>query len=154
MKNLLKLFFAGLFLFALNSAASAQVMSEHWDPGTVWSVATVRIDANMEDQYFSRVKHTWGKAMMQAKEQGLILDYKILFGNAANEDDYNLLFMIEFENYGMFDPNPERDAKWKDIEDGIMDDLGESYMKNLEKYGDLREWFGEKLLREIEFNYE
>lgn len=153
MKNLLNLSL-GLFLLSLTQISSAQLMSEHWDPGTVWSVATVRIEANMEDQYFSRVKQTWGKAMMQAVEQELILDYKILFGNAANEDDHNLILMIEFENYGMLDPDPDRNAKWKRIEDGIKEDLGDKYEDNLEQYGDIREWMGEKLMREISFNYE
>ena len=114
-------------------------------------MTAVRIQANMEDDYIQRVKLTWGKAMMMAKEQGLIEDYKTFLGPRANESDYNMLLMIEFSGMGAFDPDEERDAKWDAIEQEVRKQMDGAYDNALMTYTEIRDIVGEEVMREITF---
>jgi hypothetical protein len=126
---------------------TAQAQSDVYDTGTVWTLSTIRIDANMEEEYLSRVSKTWKAAMDGAKKEGLILDYKVLQGRAANAEDYNLLLMVEFENLASMDPTPARDAKWKAIYDRIK--ASPEHAESIKRYGQIRDWLGQKMMREI-----
>jgi hypothetical protein len=92
--------------------------------------------------------------MMKAKKQGLIKGYKVLSGAFSNDDDYNLLLMIEFENMAVLDPDASRDAKWDAIEEEVKNEMGEmEFDKTVETYGEIRDFQGNKLMRELTFKY-
>ena len=40
---------------------------------------------------------------MEARKQHLILSYKVLGGNPASRDDWNLMLLIESNNWAAFD---------------------------------------------------
>lgn len=127
--------------------ANAQRNNEVYDEGTVWEVTTVRMDANMEEEYLKRLSKTWNQSMKLAKKEGLIVSYKILNGAAANQQDYNLLLMVEFKNMATLDPDPATDAKWKAISDQI--EANPEFKDIVKHYGQIRQLFGSKLMREI-----
>ena len=54
--------------------------------------------------------------MDELVKQKLIKSYKILMGEASNEDDFDLILMTEVENFASYDPDPVRDAKRDEIE--------------------------------------
>ncbi|UCH65809.1 MAG: hypothetical protein JSW63_01365, partial [Ignavibacterium sp.] len=66
----------------------------------------------MADDYLKDLTKTWKASMEEALKEGLIKSYKVLLGAPANEQDFNIVLMIENENMAVFDPNPEREAKW------------------------------------------
>lgn len=120
-----------------------------YNSGTVWSLSFIRTGANVADDYLKGIKNTWEASMKEAIKEGLIKSYKILLGEAANKEDYNVILMIEFENLAALDPDPVRDKKWEAIENKIKDKMKDEYQKTVQNYETIREWFGAKLMREI-----
>jgi hypothetical protein len=132
------------FLFTQNAQAQ---QSDVYDSGTVWTISTIRIDANMDDEYLGRLSKTWKASMDEAKKEKLILNYKILKGSAANQDDFNLLLMVEFKDLASMDPDPAKDAKWKAIRERIRSNP--EHQDIVQRYGEIRQFFGQKVMREI-----
>jgi hypothetical protein len=149
MKSLLFFFvlLAVLFLFPFERISAQE--EDIYEDGTVWSLTFVRTGANKTDDYLKGLASTWVANMEEAKNEGLILSYKILQGNAANEDDYDLILMIENKNMATFDPNKERDAKFDAIEKKIKDKMGDKYDVTITNYDDIRDLLGTKVMREI-----
>jgi hypothetical protein len=136
-----------LSLQALN--AQEEKVKDLYEEGTVWNVTYVRTHANMDDQYLKGLAITWGAAMEKYVDAGLIVSYKILVGEASYEDDFNMMLMMEFENFAAFDPDPEKDAKFEEIQKHLMEEMGDKYTEILENYPKIREIFGSKTLREM-----
>lgn len=57
----------------------------------------------MGDLYLKNLSEGWIKSMRAAKEQGLILYFKVLQGQPASENDWNLMLMYQLKNYAMLD---------------------------------------------------
>ena len=129
------------------STQNTQAQSDVYDSGTVWTLSIIRIDANMDDEYLERLSKTWKASMDEAKKDQLILDYKILKGSAANQDDFNLLLMVEFRNMASMDPDSIKDAKWKAIRERIRS--RPDHQEIIQRYGKIRQFFGQKVMREI-----
>ncbi len=120
-----------------------------FDDGTVWTMTFIRIDANRDNDYLKGLSNTWVSSMEEAKKQGLIVDYKILQGPAANKEDFNLVLMVENKAMGNFDPDKEREAKFDAIQKSIKDKMGDEFQKTVTNYADMREMMGTKMMREI-----
>jgi hypothetical protein len=121
-------------------------------PGSVWELTFVKLKPHSGDTYLKGLKQTWKASMDEMVKAGLVKSYKILWGDATNPEDFNLLLMIEFANYAAFDPNPEQDKKIDEIEKKIRDNMGDEYLKTVEGYQSLRELLGTKVMREITIN--
>ncbi len=121
-------------------------------PGSVWEMTFVKVKPHAGEQYIQGLKKTWKSSMDEFVKAGLIKSYKILWGDVANQEDFNMLLMIEHENFAAFDPNPEREKKFEEIEKRIQDGLGDEYKKIVEGYASLRELLGNKVMREITIN--
>ncbi len=141
----LRLTVCTVFFFFTQNAQAQQ--SDVYDLGTVWTLSTIRIDANMDDEYLQRLSKTWKATMDEAKKENLILDYKVLMGSPANKEDFNLLLMVEFSSMGSMDPDPVKDAKWKAIRQRI--EARPDHKEILQTYGKIRQIFGQKIMREI-----
>ena len=87
--------------------------------------------------------------MKEAVKEGLIKSYKILLGQAANQEDFNIILMIEYEKLASLDSDPVRYKKWEAIEQKIKDKMKDEYQKTVQNYEIIRQWFGAKLMREI-----
>ena len=140
--------FAVLFLLPY-SQLSAQQDEDVYEPGTVWSLTFIRTAPNQSDNYLKDLSKTWVSSMEEAKAEGLILDYKILSGNAANDDDYNLILMIENKNMASFDPDKDRKAKWDAINKKVREQMGDKFDTVVKNYDSIRHMNGTKLMREL-----
>jgi hypothetical protein len=138
-----------LFFFVGISGISYSQDEDVYDQGTVWSLTFVRTGANVADDYLKDLSKTWKASMDEAVKEGLIVSYKVLFGAAANEDDYNIVLMIENENMAVFDSNPERDAKWDVIQKKIEESMKGEFDGTVKNYENIRQLYGTKLMREI-----
>ena len=139
--------FAVLFLFPFEQILAQQ--EDMYEDGTVWSLTFVRTVANKTDDYLNGLANTWVASMEEAKKEGLILDYKILQGNAANKDDYNLVLMIENKNLATFDPNKQRDDAFDAIQKKVQDKMGDEFKTTVANYENIRDLQGTKIMREI-----
>ena len=145
---LFSMLFASLLISSTILAQDAPVYTE----GSVWNLTFVKIKANMGEDYLKGLSKTWKSSMDELVRQKLLKSYKILMGDAANPQDFDLILMTEFENYASFDPDPERDKKRDEVEKKIRDVMGEEFQKTVANYSTLREITGRKTMREIFLN--
>jgi hypothetical protein len=136
--------------FVLPSMAIAQDDDKVYDEGSVWNITFVKLKANMGEEYLKNLKNTWATAMDQYVDEGLMESYMILYGESFGWDDFDLMLMVEFKNFAQYDPDPERDKKFKEIENKLMESMGEEKMDaTVKSYNDMRKIFGTKTMRQI-----
>jgi hypothetical protein len=112
--------------------------------GSVWSVVFIRTEANLTKEYLKELSYYWQTLMDKAKEERLILSYKVLLGSAANRKDFDLMLMIEFKNMASLDNTSK---KWEALEKKLFTKKKTDAI--IQKYAKVRELIGEKLMREI-----
>jgi hypothetical protein len=99
----------------------------------------------MGDEYLKGLAKTFKGTLDEAKKENLILDYKILLGDAAAPGDFDILLMVESKNMAAFDNAREKfDPIARKIE-GTPDQQRQTATKRVE----IREILGNKLMREI-----
>lgn len=113
--------------------------------GSVWNVSFVKTNYGMSNDYIANLKTTWKAIHDEALKQGLILSYKILNGEAANPQDWNILLLVEYKNLASLEG---QDDKWDAIYKKVIGD--ETTMKQLrESRVSMRTIYGDKILREV-----
>lgn len=113
--------------------------------GPVWTVTMVKAKAGMTDEYLKGLAKTFTAAMVEAKKQNIIMDYKILLGPAATPQDFDILLMVESKNMAALDGFREKaDPIGRKIQ-GTPDQQLATQTKRLE----IREIMGTKNMREI-----
>ena len=113
--------------------------------GPVWTVTMVKAKAGMTDDYLKGLAKTFKGAMDEAKKQNIIMDYKILLGDAATPQDFNILLMVESKNMAALDDAREKfDPIARKVE-GSPDQQRTTQTKRLE----IREIMGSKNMREV-----
>ena len=66
--------------------------------GPVWNITMVKVKPGMGDEYLKSLAKTLKLSLEEGKKQNLIVDYKILLGNAATPQDFDVLIMVESKN--------------------------------------------------------
>ena len=106
----------------------------------------VKTKPGMDDEYLKGIAKTFKGSLDEAKKQNLILDYKILIGEAATPQDFNILLMVESQNMAALDNARE---KFDPIDRKISGNRRSAQVANAIKRLDIREIMGAKLMREI-----
>jgi hypothetical protein len=130
-----------LGIASLCSAQSDAPYSE----GPVWNVTMVKTKAGMTDEYLKGLAQTLKASLEEAKKQNLVLDYKVLLGDAATPQDFNILIMVESKNMAAQDNSREKFDPIARKVIGTTDQQQALQVKRL----DIREIVGTKLMREI-----
>ncbi len=144
MKKYLALAVSALLFTTWTGLCSAQSDAPYTE-GSVWQITMVKTKYGMSDDYLKGLAKTFKGTLDEAKKQNLIMDYKILIGDAANPQDYDILLMVESKNMAAFDNSREKfDPIAKKIE-GSLDQQRSTAVKRME----IREIMGDKLMREI-----
>ena len=141
-----------LLIVILSIAASASLTGlcraqsdAPYTEGPVWNVTMVKTKAGMTDEYLKSLAKTLKASFEEAKKQNLILDYKILLGDAATPQDFNILIMVESKNMAAQDNTREKFDPIARKVVGTTDQQEALQVKRL----DVREIIGTKLMREI-----
>jgi hypothetical protein len=71
--------------------------------GSVWSVQLVRAKPGQTRPYLECLRDEWKPLMQAAKEQGLILDYRILITPLAHAADWDVMITVELPNMAALD---------------------------------------------------
>jgi hypothetical protein len=144
LKKYLILAISAALLTAWAGLCSAQSDAPYTE-GTVWQITMVKAKYGMTDDYLKGLAKTFKGTLEEAKKQNLILDYKILIGDAATPQDFNILLMTETKNMAALDNVREKfDPIARKIE-GSADEQRATATKRLE----IREIMGGKLMREV-----
>ena len=134
---------AALWL-GIASLCSAQSDAPYTE-GPVWTVTMVKTKTGMTDEYLKELAKTLKTSLEEAKKQNLVLDYKILLGNPAVPQDFNILIMVESKNMAAQDNTREKFDPIARKLVGTTDQQQAIQVKRL----DVREILGTKLMREI-----
>jgi len=144
LKKYLILAITAALLTAWAGLSSAQSDAPYTE-GPVWQITLVKTKYGMSDDYLKGLARTFKGTLDEAKKQNLILDYKILLGDAANPQDFDIMLMTSSKDMAALDNAREKfDPIARKIE-GNPDEQRATATKRLE----IREIVGGKLMREI-----
>jgi hypothetical protein len=136
---------AGAALFTMWAGLCPAQSDAPYTEGSVWQITMVKTKYGMSDDYLKGLAKSFKGTLEEAKKQDLIQDYKILIGDAATPQDFDILLMVESKNMAAFDNARDKfDPIAKKIE-GSLDQQRATATKRLE----IREIMGDKLMREI-----
>ena len=144
MKNYLILA-ASAALFTMWTGLCPAQSDAPYTEGPVWQITMVKTKPGMSDDYLKGLAKTFKGSLDEAKKQNLILDYKILIGDNANPQDFDILLMVESKNMAAFDNAREKFDPIANKISGNADQQRATAVKRLE----IREIMGAKLMREV-----
>jgi hypothetical protein len=134
---------------AQNSASAAVTnasqSSAPYTEGAVWQITMVKTKPGMGDDYLKALAKIFKTTNDEAKKQGIITDYKILIGDAATQQDYDMLLMIQYPNMAALDGLRDKTDPISAKMIGTDDQQRQLAVKRL----DIREIMGDKTMREI-----
>jgi hypothetical protein len=129
---------------AAGTTTTAQSTAPYTEGG-VWQITMVKTKTGMSDEYLKALARIFKATNDEAKKQGIITDYKILIGDAATQQDYDILLMIEYPNMAALDGLREKTDPIGAKLVGTDDQQRQLAVKRLE----IREIMGGKTMREI-----
>ena len=130
------------------SAAATTTTTQSTAPyteGGVWQITMVKTKTGMGDDYLKALASIFKSTNDEAKKQGIIKDYKILIGDAATQQDYDILLMVEYPNMAALDGLRDKTDPIGAKMIGNDDQQRQLAVKRLE----IREIMGDKTMREI-----
>jgi hypothetical protein len=134
---------------AQNSASAAvttaTASTAPYTEGAVWQITMVKTKPGMGDDYLKALAKIFKTTNDEAKKQGIITDYKILIGDAATQQDYDMLLMIQYPNMAALDGLRDKTDPIGAKMIGNDDQQRQLAVKRLE----IREIMGDKTMREI-----
>jgi hypothetical protein len=142
MRTIIKLTF---LVIAINFTTGSFAQTRTYKDGSAWQVSLIKTETGQEVAYLNSLKATWKSVMDEAKAQGLILSYKMLAGNSANPEDWNVLLMVEYKNLAAMEGNED---KWDAIQAKVVGNE-DAQSKLRDSRVKMRTIFGGKLVREI-----
>lgn len=113
--------------------------------GPMWQITMVKTKAGMSDDYLAGIAKSFKGELDEAKKQNLIMDYKILVGDSANPQDFDIMLMVESKNMAAFDNAREKFDPIGHKISGSVDQQRQASTKRM----DIREIMGDKLMREV-----
>ncbi len=144
-----KSLFIALVLITVSGTvvADLEIYQDYDVSDAVWSVTTVRVDANMDDAYLEGIKKTWAASNIVSQELGQIESWSIMRSDLPQSGEFNLLLIVKFANTSDLAPNKERyDAFIKEWGEARNKESTEYAQKN---YPGMRKITGQYQMREI-----
>jgi hypothetical protein len=146
MNTVKKVKIVALAAFSLGIASLCLAQSDApYAEGPVWFISMVKTKPGMTDDYLKDLARTAKLTNDEAKKQGIIMDYKILLGDASDPNDYNILIMQEVKNFAAYDGIREKIDPIAKKLIGNQDQQRQLAIKRIE----VREILGTKRMREI-----
>ena len=129
---------------AVNPAVTTQTTAPYTE-GAVWQITMVKTKTGMSDDYLKALAKIFKTTNDEAKKQGIIIDYKILAGDSATQQDFDMLLMVEYPNMAALDGLRDKTDPIAAKLVGTDDQQRDLAVKRLQ----IREIMGGKLMREI-----
>ena len=90
----------GLAAVVMTLASVSAVAQEHWTEGPVWQCDAYRTAPGQFDAYLKYIRTNVEPQNIEAKKQGLVLDYKTFVKAPNDANDYDVLFCTLYPNFG------------------------------------------------------
>jgi hypothetical protein len=143
--KLMSVLFAAALLLSLSLPARSVAQGLPYTEGSVWSIGFVKTVPGMTNDYYKNLADNWMKMNEAAKKEGLVLSYKVLYGPAANTEDWDIMLMIEYKNMAAMDGMAEK----MEALSGKLMGSQDTRRVGAVKRNEIREIVGGKLVREI-----
>jgi hypothetical protein len=134
-----------IICFAQTNGTPANGSSAPYNEGPVWTVTMIKTKTGLADEYLKQITGTVKPVYDEEKKEKIILDYKILNGEAAGLQDFNILILVEYPNWAAFDHLRDKMDPIVEKIMGSQDQRRDTAVKRL----DIREILGTKTMREI-----
>jgi hypothetical protein len=131
--------------FAETNATNTKGSNAPYNEGPVWPLTMIRTKAGLSDEYLKQITGSVKPVYDEEKKQKIILDYKILNGEASGPQDFNILILVEYPNWAAFDNLRDKMDPIVEKAMGAEDQRRATAVKRL----DIREILGTKTMREI-----
>jgi hypothetical protein len=131
--------------FAQPDAATTKGSNAPYNEGPVWTLTMIKTKSGLADEYLKQITKTVKPVYDEEKKQNIILDYKILNGDASGPQDFNIVILVEYPNWAALD-------NLRDKMDPIVEKVMGTEQQRLTtatKRLDIREILGTKTMREI-----
>ncbi len=103
-----------------------QAQSERvYEQGSVWSVGYVETKPGHFDDYLTDLSRVWKKYLDEQIKDGVVLSYKILNVTSPRDDEPDLMLLVEYKNWAVFD---KPDEYW----DGVLKKVQGSFDKAMQ----------------------
>lgn len=140
---------ASAFTFSAPAMAQLEPYRDYTVSDSVSSVTTVRVAANMIDNYLEGIRATWVASNEVAKQLGQLQSYAVWVSDLPNSGDFNVVLIVNFANTSDLAPNRAR-------YEAFMQRWGTANQAATRRttttvYPNLREITGEYLMREVTF---
>ena len=146
-KTISNLAISFILLLAGSNISFAQT-DKPYTEGPIWQVEFINTKPGMSDMYLKNLGDGWIKVMRAAKEAGYIMDFKVLAGEPASENGWDLMLMYELKNYAALDGMRERmEALQKKVFSSSPDELHKEAVNR----NDLRVLQGGRLTQQLDF---
>jgi len=89
----------GLLAASLLWTTGAAVAQEHWTEGPVWECSAYQVNPGMFDKYMEWIRAHSEPINVEAKKQGLIVDYKAFVKTRNDANDYDVLFCTLYSSF-------------------------------------------------------
>src|SRR5881296_1992266 len=77
--------------------------SAPYNEGPVWTLTMIKTKTGLGDEYLKQITQTVKPVYDEEKKQKIILDYKILNGEASGPQDFNIMILVQYPNWAAFD---------------------------------------------------
>jgi len=131
--------------FAETNTTNTNGSSAPYNEGPVWTLTMIRTKTGLADEYLKQITETVKPVYEEEKKQKIILDYKILNGEAVGPQDFNILILVEYPNWAAFDNLRDKMDPIVAKVMGTEEQRRTTAVKRL----DIREILGTKTMREI-----
>jgi hypothetical protein len=119
--------------------------SAPYTEGPVWTLTMVKTKTGLSDEYLKQITGTVKPVYDEEKKQKVILDYKILEGDAMGARDFDILIMVQYPNMAALDGLRDKMDPIVEKVMGSEEQRRDTAVKRL----DIREILGTKTMREI-----
>jgi hypothetical protein len=135
----------GVVCFAQSNDSAAKGSNAPYDEGPIWTLTMIKTKTGLADDYLKQITGTVKPVYEEEKKQKIILDYKILNGEASGPQDFNIMIMVEYPNWAAFDHLRDKMDPIVEKVMGTEEQRRTTAVKRL----DIREILGTKTMREI-----
>jgi len=131
--------------FAQSNGTGAKGSNAPYNEGPVWTLTMIKTKTGLADEYLKQITGTVKPVYDEEKKQKIILDYKILNGEASGPQDFNILILVEYPNWAALDNLRDKMDPIVEKVMGTEEQRRTTAVKRL----DIREILGTKTMREI-----
>jgi hypothetical protein len=137
------------FSFCAPAFAQLEPYRDYTVSDSVASVTTVRVAANMIDNYLEGIRATWVASSEAARQLGHLQNYHVYVSDLPASGDFNVMLVVNFANTSDLAPNRARYEAF--MERWGRQNEAATRRTTTTVYPNMREITGEYLMREVTF---